>query len=255
MPLRCSVLPAQSQWSREEYSGKESEPESTNVFKQVENTKDSKKRCFTEENTPTMDVDDGTTKKSKDTADSQRSSKILVKEFECIVYVYENTKCCSSKDVRSSTYKVNQAFEFTGILDLLRDNDMSSSMLQDAVPHSDSDIFLPKMHCVSASKLSPINLVSSRSFSSWEDMVPSSNENKSLPYVRDLLLTYLSQHITTGDAVAAEYLLLSLVSRVHARLDAATGIGALPLNLICDEKDVAENISKHLGEIIEKGLD
>ncbi|XP_020107976.1 mini-chromosome maintenance complex-binding protein [Ananas comosus] len=142
----------------------------------------------------------------------------------------ENTLSCLVKvyDMPESQFKLNDVIEFIGIytfdpeLVITKDDsdDMMYDFMEDAVAHLPSSK-VPRLHCLVCKKLAA------------QDFPPSSHAVEPLPHVVKSIRESLLGHLTAvlgNDGLAAQFLLLHLLSRVRARVDLIT-VGKLSLNL------------------------
>ncbi|XP_057804674.1 mini-chromosome maintenance complex-binding protein [Salvia miltiorrhiza] len=143
--------------------------------------------------------------------------------FSCLVKIYDSPE---------SDLKLNDVFEFVGIftfdpdLTVSRDdNEVMDDFCEDALlclPPSK----VPRLHCVVHRKLGASDLVSSPQL---ELTIPAIKE------IREALIGHLTA-VLGYDRLAAEYILLHLLSKVHARVD-EVAVGKLSLNLTCFNKE------------------
>ncbi|XP_041991508.1 mini-chromosome maintenance complex-binding protein-like isoform X1 [Salvia splendens] len=141
----------------------------------------------------------------------------------CLVKIYDSPE---------SDLKLNEVFEFVGIFtfdpDLtvpIDDKEVMDDFCEDellCLPPSK----VPRLHCVVHRKLGPSDLVSSPHL---ELTTPVIKE------IREALIGHLTA-VLGGDRLPAEYILLHLLSRVHARVD-EVAVGKLSLNLTCFNKE------------------
>lgn len=136
--------------------------------------------------------------------------------------------------------KVNSVVEVIGILQsplqLMRSHDAhhddeDDAFLEEAIARNPMNV--PRLHAVRLRVLQPweinplvVEAVSIRSLAGVKQEL-----QEMLPTMRQLLVRYLSS-VLYGDLVAAEYVLMTLVSRPASRTSAGGTIGKLSLNLI-----------------------
>ncbi|XP_073540700.1 mini-chromosome maintenance complex-binding protein [Phyllobates terribilis] len=153
----------------------------------------------------------------------------------CLVKVYENW----------DNYKVNDVLDVYGVLSvepmlsvLSEDSDLASSLLDPTVcmdtheeqrSHSPPTSLVPRIHAVVIHKLPHTNPVIPRSMGETEESKCVSSFMSELPSVRCELLGFLT-HALMGDGLAAQYLILHLISTVYARRDVLP-LGKFSLNL------------------------
>ncbi|GAB4827687.1 hypothetical protein Ancab_034573 [Ancistrocladus abbreviatus] len=147
--------------------------------------------------------------------------------FPCLVKIYDSPE---------SDLKLNEVFEFVGVLsfdpELKLDKDDSDEL---SIDLSEDYLFqlpsckVPRVHCLMHRKLGV------------QDFLPSSPMTEPTPLlirgVREGLLGYLTA-VLGDDGLAAQFLLLHLLSRVHARVD-TVAVGKLSLNLTCFNEESA----------------
>ncbi|XP_069608764.1 mini-chromosome maintenance complex-binding protein isoform X1 [Ranitomeya imitator] len=153
----------------------------------------------------------------------------------CLVKVYENWE----------NYKVNDVLDVYGILSvepvlsiLNEDSDLVSSLLNPAVcmdtqeeqrSHSPPTSLVPRIHAILIRKLPHTNPLILSSMCETEESKCVSSFMSELPSVRCELLGFLT-HALMGDSLAAQYLVLHLISTVYARRDVLP-LGKFSLNL------------------------
>ncbi|KAE7996497.1 hypothetical protein FH972_001212 [Carpinus fangiana] len=144
----------------------------------------------------------------------------------CLVKIYDSPE---------SDLKLNDVFEFIGVLtldsELQADKDhdvISNGFCEDALVHLPPNK-VPRLHCVIHRKLAASDLLNcSPVMESKPDLVKE---------IREALLRHLTA-VLGNDALAAHFMLLHLLSRVHARVD-NVAVGKLSLNLTCLSKESA----------------
>ncbi|CAI5735484.1 unnamed protein product [Hyaloperonospora brassicae] len=211
-------------------------------------------------------TDDLSAKKSKavvhkrEQADELQEERLLQSQA-VHVYVYDG----QYKDVPLEAFKVNEAFEFVGVLDLtVPGTDLNSDAAIDAasveqlkeLAISDclakvqrNDQCSVVLHCCHVSSLTSVHYVRPRESKDFYAHIQQSNDSRvefcghewarrgqqmDVVAMRTQLVDFLAQTVG-GDTLAAEYLLLSLLSHVYARADPSTPLGNLSLNLSLDK--------------------
>ncbi|KAL2610591.1 hypothetical protein R1flu_029164 [Riccia fluitans] len=156
----------------------------------------------------------------------------------CIVKVYDSA---------DSQIMLNDVFEFIGILTFDPELSASSFNRSDADPDSFMDCNacsrlpqsqVPRIHCVTLQKLIPNNMVS---------ILPELRQRQTeilttpgaVKQLRDIVVNGLAS-VLKGDLLAAEYLLLHLLSQIHKRLDTMV-LGTVSLNIVIAAS--GENVS------------
>lgn len=140
-------------------------------------------------------------------------------DFACLVKIYDSPE---------SDLRLNDVFEFIGVLtydteakdDKGGDNELANSFPEDEsvnLPPSK----VPRLHCLVHRKLSA------------DDMILSSPAMEPKPHLVKGIRESLLRHLTVvlgDDELAARFMLLHLLSKVHARVD-SFAVGKLSLNL------------------------
>ncbi|KEH35552.1 putative mini-chromosome maintenance complex-binding protein [Medicago truncatula] len=154
----------------------------------------------------------------------------------CIVKVY---------DTPESELKLNDIFEFVGILtsdpELQEDNedsDLSNGFGEDPLHHFPADK-VPRLHCFIHRKLSVQDFLQNKPI-----IEPKPDLVKG---IRESLLRHLSA-VLGNDEVAAHFMLLHLLSKVEARVD-ALAVGKFSVNFTCFSKETA-SIGKQLNHAV-----
>ncbi|KAI9912442.1 hypothetical protein PsorP6_006534 [Peronosclerospora sorghi] len=171
------------------------------------------------------------------------------------VYVYDG----QYGETRLDAFKVNEAFEFVGIWDSvgaesdgnddsvgdgIRPNELEDLHPVDAVPRSDIVV-----HCCNVRSLDNLHHVRPHESREFYVQILENNGSRTkfcheewtirgqkgnVMGMRHQLVQYLTEALC-GDTLAAEYVLLSLLSHVYSRADASTPLGNLSLNLALDK--------------------
>ncbi|XP_060181731.1 mini-chromosome maintenance complex-binding protein [Lycium barbarum] len=145
--------------------------------------------------------------------------------FPCLVKIYDSPE---------SDLKLNDVFEFIGVytfdpefpVDKNDNNDLESSLCDDALTRMPPSK-VPRLHCLVHRKLASQDFISgSPTFELKSHLVKG---------IREALLGHLTT-ILGNDGVAANFMLLHLLSKVHARVD-SIAVGKLSLNLTCFNKE------------------
>ncbi|KDP21670.1 hypothetical protein JCGZ_03341 [Jatropha curcas] len=186
--------------------------------------------------------------KSQDyNAECAYSSSIAVPDidedsFPCLVKIYDSPEC---------ELKLNDVFEFVGVLTFDSEpavekddhdgfsNDYSDDMLVHLPPNK-----VPRLHCIIHQKLAVCDFLCNSPI-----IEPKPHLVKE---VREALLRYLTA-ILGNDGVAAHFMLLHLLSRVHARVD-NVAVGKLSLNLTCLNKESISIFGNQLNDAVENLL-
>ncbi|KAL6581274.1 hypothetical protein OROMI_007197 [Orobanche minor] len=157
---------------------------------------------------------------------SSHSSLVPVERnsFSCLVKIYDSPE---------TNLKLNDVFEFVGIFtfdpDLTVDRDdndeVTEQFCEDSLVHL-PPTKVPRLHCIVHRKLGASDFLSSPQF----ELTPCA-----IKKVREALLGHLTS-VLGNDRVAAQYMLLHLLSRVHGRVD-SIAVGKFSLNLTCFNKE------------------
>lgn len=201
--------------------------------------------------------DDSHVKKPKAIEKQEDGNEGLLLPQAVNIYVYEG----QYKDTPLDAFKVNEAFEFVGILDLMvpgtdsqksdSEAGLSAKQLEELQISDCIDEVHRKgrsgvvLHCCHVSRLQSVHHVRPHESSEFYDQIQESNESRTkfcqnewrklgqqahVAAMRAQIVQYLA-HTLCGDTLAAEYLLLGLLSHVYSRADPSTPLGNLSLNL------------------------
>ncbi|POM62085.1 hypothetical protein PHPALM_28796 [Phytophthora palmivora] len=206
-----------------------------------------------------QEQDDIQLKKSKAVEKHEQQETLLLPQAVNI-YVYDG----QYKDTPLDAFKVNEAFEFVGILDLMvpgttkKDDQESvlsakeleelkiSDCIDEVQRKSRSGVVL---HCCHVNSLQSVHHVRPHESSEFYAQILENNTSRTkfchdewtklgheadVAAMRKLIIEYLAQAVS-GDMLAAEYLLLGLLSHVYSRADPSTPLGNLSLNLSLDK--------------------
>ncbi|CAH0474146.1 unnamed protein product [Peronospora belbahrii] len=222
-----------------------------------------------------QDQEEAHVKKSKPVAMQKQQDCRLVPQAVNI-YVYDG----QYKDMPLDAFKVNEAFEFVGILDLMvpgtnTKKDIAGSVqnvtqleelqisdcIEEMQHKCQSGVVL---HCSHVNRLEDVHHVRPHESSEYYKQIQVSNDTRTkfcldewtklgqtadVDTMRNQIVDYLTQTVC-GDKLAAEYLLLGLVSHVYSRADPSTPLGNLSLNLSlaksCTEEQKQDFIARIL---------
>lgn len=229
---------------------------------------------------------DTLSKKSKAADDSASSDEDASKQSLFLqnlinVYVYDG----QYKNVSLDAFKVNEAFDFIGVLDLLvlgsikanNTADATQLLTEDELQRMQiSDVFDEiqqrqrtgvVVHCCDAAAISAFHHVRPhhpRHFytqlqqsnaerkrfctSEWKKLALEMAAHVELTSIRQQLIEHLAVALD-GDVLAAEYLLFCLLSRVYSRPDPTTPLGNLSLNLTLGNTLTADQVSSKVSHI------
>ncbi|NXK96765.1 MCMBP protein, partial [Formicarius rufipectus] len=171
----------------------------------------------------------------------------------CLVKVYESWE----------SFKVNDVLEVYGILSvdpvlsIVNNEERDSSALdpmecmdtaEEQRVHSPPASLVPRIHVILAQKLQHINPLLPACLKEEESKTFVSNFMSELSSVRAELLGFLT-HALLGDSLAAEYLILHLISTVYARRDVLP-LGKFTVNLSgCPRNSI---FTEHIYRIIQQ---
>ncbi|XP_033037029.1 mini-chromosome maintenance complex-binding protein isoform X2 [Trachypithecus francoisi] len=171
----------------------------------------------------------------------------------CLVKVYEDWDC----------FKVNDILELYGILSvdpvlsILNNDERDASALLDPMEctdtaeeqrvHSPPASLVPRIHVILAQKLQHINPLLPACLNKEESKTFVSSFMSELSPVRAELLGFLT-HALLGDSLAAEYLILHLISTVYTRRDVLP-LGKFTVNLSGCPRN--STFTEHLYRIIQ----
>ncbi|KAJ1384726.1 Mini-chromosome maintenance complex-binding protein [Sesbania bispinosa] len=151
----------------------------------------------------------------------------------CLVKIYDSPE---------SELKLNDIFEFVGIVtsdpELQEDNedsDLSNGFCEDPLHHFPPNK-VPRFHCFIHRKLAVQDFLQNNPI-----VEPKPDLVKS---IREALLRHLSA-VLGNDDVAAHFMLLHLLSKVHARVD-ALAVGKLSVNFTCFSKETVSIFGNQL---------
>ncbi|XP_027942677.1 mini-chromosome maintenance complex-binding protein [Vigna unguiculata] len=158
----------------------------------------------------------------------------------CLVKVYDSPE---------SEMKLNDIFEFVGILtspELQEDNedsDLSNGFSEDPLRHFPPNQ-VPRLHCFIHRKLGIRDFLQNNpTVEPKPDLVKG---------IREALLRHLTA-ILGNDDVTSHFMLLHLLSKVHAR-DNDLAVGKLSLNLTCFKKEAVSVFGKQLTLVLKNLL-
>ncbi|XP_073130537.1 mini-chromosome maintenance complex-binding protein isoform X2 [Henckelia pumila] len=158
--------------------------------------------------------------------------------FSCRIKIY---------DTAESEMKLNDIFEFVGVLtfdpefpvDSVDCDGFTQSICEDELVHLPSSK-VSWIHCIIHRKLAVNDFLSGPAL----ELMPNTAKD-----LREALVGHLTT-VLGNDWVAAQYMLLHLLSRVHARVD-SVAVGKLSLNLTCLGKDSMSVFGRNLKFAIE----
>ncbi|KAG7376809.1 hypothetical protein PHYPSEUDO_012687 [Phytophthora pseudosyringae] len=214
-------------------------------------------------------------KKSKAVKKQQQDEESLLLPQAVSIYVYDG----QYKDTPLDAFKVNEAFEFVGILDLMvpgsdakkedAENVLSAKQLEELQISDCIDEVQRKgrsgvvLHCCHVSTLESVHHMRPHESSEFYKQIHESNDSRTkfcqdewsklgqevnVMAMRKQIVDYLAQAVR-GDTLAAEYLLLVLLSHVYSRADPSTPLGNLSLNLALDKSSTEEQKSTFIAGV------
>ncbi|XP_071793559.1 mini-chromosome maintenance complex-binding protein-like [Asterias amurensis] len=175
----------------------------------------------------------------------------------CMVKVYDHF----------DTFRVNDVVEFIGILSVdpelanlpghAQNGEASSDMegvdefMAEQTAHSPPPSLVPRLHAIISHKLQHNNPLVPVNFNTEQGKTLMQSVMSEAGTIRDQL-RFVLQQLLFGDALAADYLLLNLVSSVYARRD-VTALGKFSLNLIgCAEPGFSQSLHSVLSQLLTK---
>ncbi|OWM69883.1 mini-chromosome maintenance complex-binding protein [Punica granatum] len=156
-----------------------------------------------------------------------KDSKAENQNLSCLVKIYDSS---------DSDLKLNDVFEFIGVftfdydhqVNMAEKDELADDFCEDASAQFPTNK-VPRLHCLVHRKLAIQDFLhSSPSMELTPDLVKNAREG---------LLGHLSS-VLGNDGLAAHFLLLHLLSKVHARVD-SLAVGKFSLNLTCFSKESA----------------
>ncbi|KAL1337427.1 hypothetical protein HN51_032095 [Arachis hypogaea] len=182
-------------------------------------------------------------------ASQSRESEIASSSFSPAPVPEGNSLHCLVKvyDSPESELKLNEIFEFVGILtsdpeiqEDNVDNDLSNEFCEDPLRHFPPNKVVPRFHCFVHRKLAAHDFLQNNPIIEPKlDMVKG---------IREALLRHLTA-VLGNDDVAAHFMLLHLLSKVHSRVD-SLAVGKLSLNLTCFSKEIVSIFGNQLNVVV-----
>lgn len=270
LPLVVTVFPHMSDWARRIYNKKavvdQSDGHGSADPARSKGTKRSSAAVDEQADSVSGQEQSETQMKKFKPVETQNQEASLLLPQAVHIYVYDG----QYKDMPLDVFKVNEAFEFVGVLDLMVfgtvtekdaiDSTLTikqleelkiSNCIKEVQSKSRSGAVL---HCSHVSRLEDVYYVRPHESSEFYKKIHASNDSRmkfcqdewtklgqtaNVAAMRNQLVDFLTQTVG-GDTLAAEYLLLGLVSHVYSRADPSTPLGNLSLNLSLDKSFGAE---------------
>ncbi|KAL3670292.1 hypothetical protein V7S43_004606 [Phytophthora oleae] len=271
VPLTVTLFPHASDWATRAYrnlSVVESEQSGgRSIGNDGASTSKGTKRSSAAVDEQMIDTEENKhdVKKTKAAEQQQQEEESLLLPQAVNIYVYDG----QYKDTPLDAFKVNEAFEFVGILDLMvpgtntKNDDQNvlsakeleelqlSDCIEEVQRKSRSGVVL---HCSHVSSLQSVHHVRPHASSEFYKQIQENNDSRTkfcqdewrklgqgedVAAMRKLMIDYLAQAVR-GDTLAGEYLLLGLLSHVYTRADPSTPLGNLSLNLALDKSSTEE---------------
>ncbi|KAL4342589.1 hypothetical protein GQ457_08G010140 [Hibiscus cannabinus] len=232
--LYCVPVPGQSSWAepscdmdpnwspqsrekRRRMDGEDSDPMDLVLEDEVKSSPITKK--MREDGLPSTSPEPMDLKTASSSSGMSTVQFLDKDNLPCLVKIYDSPE---------SDLKLNDVFEFIGVLTFdselaveKDDNELSNSFYDDALVHMPPNK-VPRLHCIVHRKLAV------------HDFLPGSPIMEPKPHLVKEIREALFRHLTAvlgNDGVAAHFMLLHLLSKVHTRVD-DVAIGKLSLNLI-----------------------
>ncbi|XP_055831428.1 mini-chromosome maintenance complex-binding protein isoform X2 [Solanum dulcamara] len=160
----------------------------------------------------------------------------------CLVKIYDSPE---------SDLKLNDVFEFIGVFTFdpefpvdKNDNNDLESILDDDTRIQMPPSKVPRLHCLIHRKLSTQDFITGSPTLELKSQL--------MKAIREALLGHLTT-ILGNDGVAANFMLLHLLSKVHARVD-SIAVGKLSLNLTCFNKETLSVYGHRLNLVLKNLL-
>ncbi|MFS7961045.1 putative mini-chromosome maintenance complex-binding protein [Helianthus anomalus] len=159
--------------------------------------------------------------------------------FPCLVKIY---------DTPESDLKLNDVLEFIGVLTFDTDVKNGEHELENCFDQEElvnlPPSKVPRLHCLVHRKLSP------------NDMILRSPTIEPEPHLMKEIRESLLRHLTVvlgDDDLAANFILLHLLSKVHVRVD-SIAVGKLSLNLTCFDKSSISVFGNRINDAVKNLL-
>ncbi|ETK75770.1 hypothetical protein, variant 2 [Phytophthora nicotianae CJ01A1] len=285
VPLTVTLFPHASDWSTHAYrnvsvvdkasqsDGHYSENERPSASKGIKRSSAAVDEQM--DNVSEQTQDESHVKKSKAVEKQEDGNEGLLLPQSVNIYVYDG----QYKDTPLDAFKVNEAFEFVGILDLMipgtdakksdSENVLSAKQLEELQIADCIDEVQRKgrsgvvLHCCHVSSLQSVHHVRPHESIEFYDRIHESNDSRTkfcqdewsklgqqadIVAMRNRIVQYLAQTVR-GDTLAAEYLLLGLLSHVYSRADPSTPLGNLSVNLSLDKASTEEQKTSFIADV------
>lgn len=294
VPLKVALVPHVTEWASARFH--QSQTASSSATRTVENavakgTKRSNEHIDTQDEAmedattkeSTLDASKKVKPESSETSSNKEDTTANGAAFtEAVVSIYVYDKQYS--ELALDAFKVNESFEFIGVLDMMvmasggsavRYDDgftaqsiaelTISDCLHDIQRKQQSSVVL---HCCTALKLDAINFVQPHKrrahlasnndrrealTATWTETATYTME---IADVRSIVIHHLAAAMG-GDKLAAEYTLLCVLSRVYSRPDNTTALGSLSVNLsfskntsTADEQATVDRVQSTLVQLV-----
>ncbi|TMW64773.1 hypothetical protein Poli38472_011653 [Pythium oligandrum] len=289
VPLKVALVPHVTDWAKKRYHDapgveKSEVPMDQAVqtpSKGVKRSNDAMEEVV--EEAVDVAMEDASTKKAK-AGESTTADEAIDSPFDeqvVSMYVYDG----QYPSIAMDAFKVNESFEFIGILDMMvlgsgghasrDDTALTEQAIEEwTISECFEDMHRKQQasvvfHCADAVKLDGLHMVQPHQSAEKYAQTLTSNVSRTqflaselssrgqsteIPVVRAALISHLARALG-GDDVAAEYLLLCLLSRVYARPDPSTALGHLSVNLSAGkamELPVVNGIVERLTSVLQE---
>ncbi|KAL5268229.1 hypothetical protein ACHWQZ_G002180 [Mnemiopsis leidyi] len=189
-----------------------------------------------------------TSQKEEDSSSFQGLNMVLPTDSGvcCIPLIYTQD---------TSPFKINDVIEITGILERLEIDTSSVEMDEEESARFPPSSIVPRVHCLDVKLRSHINPLLSCDPVDFQEKEVTEVLSAALS-VRSELVAMLRK-CTAGDPIAAEYLLLHLLSHVYGRRDEVMTLGKFAVNMTkCPPKETkfVECLSTLFSSISEKSF-
>lgn len=270
IPLKVALVPHTTDWASEAYRPKKpaaaadqarasGEPVAAKGVKRSNEDLDVEMEATAQEDKAAEDAASLKKAKAEAAEPVAAASQLIGSSAQTMsIFVYDG----QYKGISMDAFKVNEAFDFIGILDLMvlgaggsakaKDGELSVQEMEElAISECFEGIQRRErsgavLHCCDVTHLDNLHYIKPHESGAFYQKLTETNADRialcvdewkalglepEIAGMRQRLVEYLAS-VLLGDLVAAEYLLLCLLSRVYTRADPSTPLGNLSLNLV-----------------------